>query len=120
LVVGCVPGLVAVAGAVEVLKVVPGLLPPPEMAALKKDHVSPGANFTPLAPLGSGTWPPPCPIQVTGAREQLYTVLIWFCCPDEGSGAFLEAQPLVCSHLSRSWRPIEMGRTLSAAPWIPR
>jgi hypothetical protein len=106
---------VPVDGGAEVLG-----LPPPETAALKKDHVSPGANLTPFVPVGSGTWPPPWAIQVTGAREQVYVVLMWLCCPAEGSGAFFEAQPLVCSHLSRSCRPRLMGRTLSAAPWIPR
>lgn len=113
--VGCVPGLVV--GVEFGAEVGVGSL---ETAALKKDHVSPGANFSPLVPEGSGTWPPPCAIQVTGALEQLYVVFIWLCCPDEGSGEFLEAQPLVCIHLSRSWRPRPMPRTLSAAPWIPR
>jgi hypothetical protein len=93
---------------------------PPETAALKNDHVSPGANLTPLVPDGSGTWPPPCAIQVTAVREQLYVVLMLACYPAEGSGAFCKAQPSVCSHLSRSWRPSEIGSTSSAAPWIPR
>ena len=99
-----------------------GVPPPPEpaAAALKKSHVSPGANLTPFAPVGSGTCPPPLAIQVTAAREQEYTVLIWFCWPAEGSGAFLEAHPLVCSHLSRSCLPMAMGSTLSAAPCMPR
>lgn len=91
--VGCVPGLVVVGDGV------PGSL---ETAALKKVHVSPGANLTPLVPEGSGTWPPPCAIQVTGALEQLYVVFMWLCCPAEGSGALLDAQPLVWIHLSRS------------------
>jgi hypothetical protein len=69
--VGCVPELV-VGVPVEAGAEVPGL-PPPGLptAALKKSHVSPGANLIPFVPDGSGTWPPPCAIQVTGAREQL-------------------------------------------------
>ena len=124
--VGCVPGALVLV--VLVVRVVPTVLVveelldgfPPETAALKNAHVSPGANLTPPVPDGSGTWPPPCAIQVTAAREQLYVVLRLACCPAEGSGAFCAAQPLVCSHLSRSWRPSAMGSTSSAAPWIPR